>query len=50
MWQMKLLKIIMKEKQKKLWTDKEEGSSVIYEQLDYSDEEAFFLLQIKFTN
>ena len=30
-------------KAKKLWTDKEEGSSVIYEQLDYSDEEAFFV-------
>ena len=30
-------------KDKKLWTDNKEGDQVIYEQCEYSDEEAFFV-------
>lgn len=30
-------------KEKNLWTDKEEGDPILYEQLEYSEEEAFFV-------
>lgn len=30
-------------KDKNLWTDKDEGSSVLYEQLEYSEEEAYYV-------